>query len=381
MTQTATAPRSPVVLPSPKGPRFNKRDLRTISAGIKLGIFILVSVIVTGTLALIMGHIGVGDQTEYKAVFSNASQLKGGDDVRVAGVSVGEVKDVRIFGADKAIVTFKVESSVPMTTASGAQIRYLNLVGDRYLALTQGTPGAMRLKAGQEIPESQTQPAINLTELFNGFQPLFQALSPDDVNKLSNNLIKVLQGEGGTIESLLSQTASLTSSLADRDQLISSVISNLTTTLKTVDAHRTQLADLITQLSNWMGDLSGDRAAIGDSIKQIGSLTDSLAGLLTDARPWTKADIVQLKRIMTILNKPANQAVMDETLKRLPKTLKAQTRIGTHGSWYNYYLCDFTMKLTLPSLGKAIDDSPVMKQLQTQLDNLAIYSTATRCNP
>lgn len=379
MTSTTTP--SQVQLPPEPRRRFNERDLRTLAAGIKLAVFVVVSLVVTGTLVAIMGHIGVGSRHEYKAVFSNASQLKSGDDVRVAGVSVGEVRDVRILGADRALVTFKIDSSVPMTTASGAQVRYLNLVGDRYLALTQGAAGAPALHPGQTIPESRTSPAINLTELFNGFQPLFQALSPSDVNTLSGNLIKVLQGEGGTIESLLAQTASLTSSLADRDQLISSVISNLTTTLQTVDAHRTQLGELISQLSNWMTDLAGDRDAIGDSVAQVGDLTKSLAGLLTDARPWTKADIVQLKRVMTILNKPENQAVMDETLNRLPKTLKAQTRIGTHGSWYNYYLCDFDMKLTLPSLGAAIDNSPVIKQLQGVLNSLAIYSTAERCVP
>ncbi|WP_300678901.1 MlaD family protein [Nocardioides sp.] len=357
------------------------RDLRTLSAGIKLVVFLVVSLVVTGGLAMIMGHLGGGDQREYKAVFTSASQLAQGDDVRVAGVSVGEVEDVRIHGNDQAIVTFKVDAAVPMTKASGAQIRYLNLVGDRYLALTQGTAGAARLGSDDVIPVSQTQPAINLTELFNGFQPLFQALSPDDVNTLSSNLIKVLQGEGGTVESLLTQTASLTSSLADRDQLISSVIGNLTTTLQTVDSHRTQLASLIDQMSNWMGDLAGDRTAIGDSVAQIGAMTKSLAGLLTDARPWTKTDIVQLRRVMEILNKPENQAVMDETMARLPQTLQAQARIGTHGSWYNYYLCDFDMKLTLPSLGKAIDNSAPMKALQKALSSIAVYSTAERCKP
>jgi phospholipid/cholesterol/gamma-HCH transport system substrate-binding protein len=357
------------------------RDLRTLSAAIKLAIFLVVALVVTGGLAMIMGHLGGGDQREYRAIFTSASQLAAGDDVRVAGVSVGEVESVRIHGDDQAEVTFKVDATVPMTTASGAQIRYLNLVGARYLALTQGTAGAPALGAGRTIPASQTQPAINLTELFNGFQPLFQALSPDDVNTLSGNLIKVLQGEGGTVESLLAQTASLTSSLADRDELISSVIGNLTTTLQTVDTHRSQLGELISQLSNWMTDLAGDRTAIGDSVVQIGAMTKSLAGLLTDARPWTKADITQLRRVMTILNKPENQAVMDETMARLPKTLQAQARIGTHGSWYNYYLCDFDMKLTLPSLGKVIDQSAPMKELQKALSSLALYSTAERCKP
>ena len=267
-----------------------------------------------------------------------------------------------------------------MTTASGAQIRYLNLVGDRYLALTQGTPGASRLRNGATIPEAQTTPALNLTELFNGFQPLFQALNPADVNKLSLNLIRTLQGEGGSIASLLAQTADLTNSLADRDQLIGEVIGNLTTTLGTVDAHHTQLADLLTELNGWMGDLAHDKNAIGTSIHDVSDLTQQLAKLLVDIRPATKADIAQLRQIAEILNRPGNQQVMDETLKRLPSTLRAQARIGTHGSWYDYYLCDFTGRIILPSLGKTLDNSPVIKQLQASLDTLNMYSTAKRCD-
>ena len=359
---------------------MNPRDVKTVSAAVKLGIFTLVSVVVTGTLAIIMGHLGAGSGATYDAVFSNASELKKGDDVRIAGVSVGSVKNVSIVHDDQALVKFEIDKDVPMTTASGAQIRYLNLVGDRYLALTQGTPGASRLRNGATIPETQTTPALNLTELFNGFQPLFQALNPADVNKLSLNLIRTLQGEGGSIASLLAQTADLTNSLADRDQLIGEVIGNLTTTLSTVDAHHTQLADLLTELNGWMGDLAHDKNAIGTSIHDVSDLTQQLAKLLVDIRPATKADIAQLRQIAEILNRPGNQQVMDETLKRLPSTLRAQARIGTHGSWYDYYLCDFTGRIILPSLGKTLDNSPVIKQLQASLDTLNMYSTAKRCD-
>ena len=102
----------------------------------------LVSVIVTGTLTAIMGSFSFGSETEYKADFSTASLIKKGDDVRVAGVSVGSVKKVEIKNRDQAEITFKVKNDVPVTTATRASIRYLNLVGDRYMSLEEGAPGA-----------------------------------------------------------------------------------------------------------------------------------------------------------------------------------------------------------------------------------------------
>jgi len=358
----------------------NRRNLRTAAAATKLLVFTVVSLVVTGMLAMIMGHVGVGKETGYTALFSNASELTKGDDVRIAGVSVGSVTGVHVVDGHTAQVSFKVDRDVPMTTASTAQVRYVNLVGDRYLNLSQGDAGGSPLPAGGTIPESQTTPALNLTALFNGFQPLFEALTPADVNKLSLNMIKVLQGEGGTISSVLAQTASLTSTLADRNQLISQVIGNLSTTLKTVDDHHRQLSQLLSQLDNWMTDLARDKDTIGSSVQDIGDLSKQLAGLLVDIRPATKVDIAKLRSVAETLNKPANRSLMADTLRRLPTELRRQARIGTHGSWYDYYLCDLDARILLPSLGPALDNSPAIKQLQKALSSMAIYSTAKRCD-
>jgi len=374
---------------------MSARNTKTTLAAIKLGIFTVASVLVTGLLAVIMGHFTLGGQHTYKAVFSSASELKSGDDVRIAGVSVGDVKSVDLYQGDKALVTFKVGSDVPMTEASGAEVRYLNLVGDRYLALTQGAAGAAPLPNDATIPASRTTPALDLTQLFNGFQPLFQALTPKDVNELSMNLVRVLQGEGGTVQGLLAKTASLTNTLADRDQLVGQVIKNLSGTMEIVDSRHKQLNQLLVQLRGWLGNLSHDRKAIGASLQNIAGLTKQVSNLVTRARPWAKKDIAQLRRVFKILNKPANQKVVADTLERLPTTLRRQARIGTFGSWYNYYLCDFTAHFTLPKIQDLLPDgvanAPGLKQLFAQLDkaretiekqindNASVYSTAERC--
>ena len=189
---------------------MTSRDTQFKIAAVKLTVFAVVSLLVTGLLVAIMGGFGLGSQTEYKAEFSTASELTKGDDVRIAGVVVGKVKDVKIYQRNHAMVTFKVKDAVPLTTNSRASIRFLNLIGDRYMSLSAGEAGATRLKARSTLPLDHTTPALNLTELFQGFQPLFAALRPADVNKLSMNLIQVLQGEGGTVQELLSNTASLT---------------------------------------------------------------------------------------------------------------------------------------------------------------------------
>ena len=354
---------------------MNTRDTTFMLAAVRLGIFTLVSVLVTSMLVVIMGGFGLGSQTEYKAIFSNASELTPGDDVRIAGVVVGKVKKVSFYQRDHAMVTFKVKNDVPLTRESRASIRFLNLIGDRYMSLSEDKTSGQRLASGATLPMSQTTPALNLTALFNGFQPLFAALRPEDVNKLSLNLVKVLQGEGGTVQELLSNTASLTNTLADRDQLVGEVITNLSTLLKTVDDHHQQLDDLIVSLKGWFGDLAKDRTTIGGSLTNISQVSAQVADLLTQGRPLIKADVAQLRRLFTILAEPKNKAYLDHTLDVLPTMLAKQTRIGVYGSWYNYYLCEFHGGVVLPS---AIMNA-LPAEVQKQMSDFTLYSQATRC--
>ena len=352
------------------------RNSVTTAAAVKLGIFTIASVLVTGLLAAIMGNIGFGGGNEYKAIFSTASMLQKGDDVRIAGVNVGEVREVEHYDRTQALVTFRIKDEIELTTASRAEIRYLNLVGDRYLALEQGADTAAEpLRPDDTIPIDHTSPALDLTVLFNGFQPLFQALNPQQVNELSLNLVQVLQGESGTVAGLVEKTASLTNALADRDQLIGEVITNLSQTLKTVDQRHVELSDLILELKGWMGDLAADRQVIGSSLDNISDLTVVVADLLQRSRPLVKSDVAKLRQLAALLNEPESRKIVVETLDRLPESMTDQTRTGTYGSWYSYYLCEYSGKIELPEL----EGIPGIEQLTKELSDIRFHSTAPRC--
>src|SRR5512139_3739590 len=112
-------------------------DKRTTSDAVKLLIFIVVTTVATSLLVVTIGNVSFGDTKEYKAVFSDATGVVDGDDVRVAGVKVGTVEDVEIVDRTRALVTFTVDEDTAVTGATNAAIRYRNLVGQRYLSLTQ----------------------------------------------------------------------------------------------------------------------------------------------------------------------------------------------------------------------------------------------------
>ena len=333
-------------------------DKETASDAIKLVIFIVVTTLATGLLVITIGNISFASSKEYKAVFSDATGVVKGDDVRVAGVKVGNVKKIDVYNRTRALVTFKVADDQAVTDSTMAQIRYRNLVGQRYISLSQGVGGPDTLKEGSTIPISRTQPALDLTVLFNGFKPLFQALSPADVNQLSYEIVKVFQGEGGTLDGLLSHTASLTSTLASRDQVIGSLINNLNETMKTIGNRDEELSDLLIKLRVFITGLAGDRKAILGSLDSISSLAVQTSDLVTGIRPPLTTDVKQLRKVATTLDK--NKQELDRALQVLPIKLTKVGRTAIYGSFFNFYLCNFEGHIKLPPLlGQKPQDVPL----------------------
>ncbi len=325
--------------------------MKTTSSLVKLIVFIVVTVLATGVLAATIGNFRFGGSTAYKALFTDATGLMKGDDVRIAGVRVGEIDGISVARRGErslALVSFSVQSDRPLAGSTLAQIRYRNLVGQRYVALSEGAGSGERLGEDRTIPLRQTQPALDLTVLFNGFKPLFAALNPDDVNAFAMEIIKTLQGEGGNINSLLGHTASLTSTLADRDAVIGRTVDNLNQVLGTVDERDKQLDTLIVELQRFVSGLAQDREAIGASLTNIANLADATSQLVEQGRPAIRSDVEQLGKVAGTLDD--NKAIVDGVLKRLPGKLNTITRTATYGSWFNFYLCDFEGRIILSNV-------------------------------
>ncbi|MCP3819248.1 MCE family protein [Streptomyces sp. A3M-1-3] len=329
------------------------RAIETAGPLVRFLVFAVVTALATALLAATIVNVSFTPEHTYRAVFSDVTSLEEGDDIRVAGVRVGEVEDIAIKDRTLAEVTFTVTRDRPLFITTGAVIRYRSLVGQRYIALTDGAGGGSeQLRPGGRIPLSRTQPALDLNALLGGFKPLFAALSPKDVNQLATEIIKTLQGEGGTVNSLLAHTASLTTTLADRDKLIGSVVDNLNEVLTTLDKRGTRFSALLKQLQRVISGLSADRKPIGDSLVNIGALTDATSGLLKDARPPLRDDIAELSDLTGTLNK--NEKTVEGVLKRLPGKLNKLTGTASYGSWFNFYLCDFDGRIVLPKTREVI---------------------------
>src|SRR3954447_15064969 len=362
----------------------------TLGAFIKLMIFALVTVLATFVLGVTISNRTFGGSPKtYSAMFTDVTGLLSGDSVRAAGVRVGTVKSISVANQRYAKVTFTVDGDVPIHRSDELQMRYLNLVGQRYIAIVEKPGDSTRVPPKSVIPLQQTAPALDLTALFNGFRPLFHALSPKDVNAFALEVIKTLQGEGGTLADLAAKSATLTNTVADRDAVIGQVVNNLVRVLDTVQKRDTGLNQLIVQLQRLVTGLAGDRNAIAASLGNIDDLASNSALLLQQVRPYLPGDLANLSGLAKNLNSTKNcpgylypttdknkvtprvprfannkckgPNTLEEYLQRAPTKLIQIIRTATYGSFFNFYLCDLEMTGELASSLQGVGASPTIK--------------------
>jgi phospholipid/cholesterol/gamma-HCH transport system substrate-binding protein len=311
---------------------------------IKFGSFAVVMAMLTTFLFFIFGQYRTGSTTGYSAVFNDVSRLKSGDTVRVAGVRVGTVDSVSLRDDKKVLVKFDADRTVVLTNGTKAAVRYLNLVGDRYLELVDGPGSPKQLPAGGQIPVDRTAPALDLDLLLGGLKPVTRGLSAQDVNALTSSLVQIFQGQGGTLESLLSKTSSFTNALADNKEAVQGVIDHLNTVLGTIDQEGGKFSGTIDRLQKLVSEFAEDRDPIGAAIDSLDKGTASLADLLSKARTPLRNDVDQLNRLAPLLDD--HKDFIDAGLIKAPQNYHKLIRAGSYGSVINWYLCSLSWRAT-----------------------------------
>ncbi|WP_123027924.1 MCE family protein [Mycolicibacterium stellerae] len=312
--------------------------------GVKLGAFVASMVLLTAALFLTFGQLRTGSTYAYTAVFADSSRIKAGDSVRVAGIRVGTVTDVSLRPDLNVLVTFDADRAVVLTTGTKAAIRYLNLVGDRYLELADG-PGSTRLlPVGAQIPLDHTMPALDLDLLLGGLKPVLKGLNPQDVNALTSSLLQIFQGEGPTLESLFSNASSFATAMADNSQAVEDVIDNLNKLVTTLSTNGEQLSGATQRLETLITGLARDRDPIGAAIDALSDGTGSIADLLANTRTPLKGTIDQLGRLAPLLDQ--DKIRLETALQKAPANYHKLVRLGSYGSFIQYYICGISVRVT-----------------------------------
>jgi phospholipid/cholesterol/gamma-HCH transport system substrate-binding protein len=312
--------------------------------GLKFGVFASVMIVLTGALIVVFGQYRTGSENSYSAVFADVSGLRPGDSVRAGGLRVGTVDRVDVQPDSTVVTTFDADRDVVLTVGSKAAVRYLNLVGDRYLELVDGPGSTTLMPAGSRIPISRTMPALDLDQLLGGLKPVISGLNPRDVNALTASLLQIFQGQGGTLDSLLSNSSSFSNDLADNTAVIQQLIDTLNTVVATLAKDGDKFSGAIDRFERLVGGLAQDRDPIGTAIDSLRNGTASIAELLTAARPALAGTVAQLNRLAPVLDQ--NKELLETSLQKAPDNYRKLVRLGAYGAWFNYYICELSLRVS-----------------------------------
>ncbi|MEZ5210783.1 MlaD family protein [Gordonia sp. (in: high G+C Gram-positive bacteria)] len=302
---------------------------------------LLAAVLVVNTLRVPLR----GPADTYVLMFTDAEGLLEGNPVKMSGVRVGRVESVSRHaqpgGTALAEVTVRIERAHPVPERVRAAIRYGDMLGARYVALSPGdatTPA----RTGRMIPAAATAAPIDLTALMNGFEPLFASLPPKQVNELAQGFVDTFAGRTKSVQLLLRQIGSMGANLQANSAVFARLVTNLNTLMSAAEAHSGELNRLLSGLggltSAIVGDdgeftrliSSGDRAL--SALAQMMTVANgSFAGALSGLNEVTAAWIPQTGKFETFLT-------------RLPMLADKINHSGRYGGFMMLYLCNFTLK-------------------------------------
>ncbi|OBF87951.1 mammalian cell entry protein [Mycobacterium sp. 852002-51163_SCH5372311] len=316
---------------------------------IKVSIFAVAMLLVSAALVVVFGQFRFGPEETYHATFIDASRLKAGQKVRIAGVPVGDVKEIKLNRDNTVDVKFGVDKHYQLYSSTRAVVRYENLVGDRYMEITSG-PGELRkLPPGGTINAQHTQPALDLDALLGGLKPVLKGLDADKVNTITSAVIELLQGQGGALSNVLADTSAFSSALGQRDQLIGDTITNLNTVLGTIDAKSAQFSTSVDQLQQLITGLAKNKDVIADAIPPLASTTTDLTQLLRNSRRPLQGILENTRPLATELDDRKAEVAND--IEQLGEDYLRLSALGAYGSFFNIYFCSVTIKINGPAGG------------------------------
>jgi phospholipid/cholesterol/gamma-HCH transport system substrate-binding protein len=211
-----------------------------ITGAVAIVLFILVSNVITQPVAPTV--------RSYVAEFTDASGLYAGADVRVRGVRVGKIQSVELKrqgGQSDAVVGFTLERRFGVVSTTRLAIKYQSLTGSRYVDVANPAEKYSDVDLMSRVPTTMTQPSFDITELFNGLQPVITTLSPEEMNTFTANAAAFLSGDGDGLAPMLESIRTLTKFVSDRQQVVATLMHNLAEVAESMGGHSKDMIQIL----------------------------------------------------------------------------------------------------------------------------------------
>ena len=307
------------------------------STAIKLGVFTVFTILITFALAGIIGKLSPFDSTyQVHAYFTDATGILNGDPVKIAGVDVGKVVAFKVSGGE-AVVTFEISGDTDLPDNVIAEIKFRNLLGQRIVNLSEPeNPSTTPLGDQGEIPVENTRPALDLSVVFNNLRPLIQSTNPEEINLVSRAILEVFEGREGHVAQILGNVGEVTQELADKDQRLARLVSNLNDLTEVLNGQSGNIRGGINRFGELMESLAQTTPTIERVVDQLNDASGRFGGILARNRANLDQELDDLNTVLSIVNDEL--ASVDIVAKNLKELLLATARSQSYGEWWNLYV-------------------------------------------
>ncbi|MDO9456327.1 MCE family protein [Nocardioides sp.] len=280
---------------------------------------ILILVVVAG---FTLFRDGEGDK-KLTAYFPRTVSLYEGSDVRVLGVSVGQVDKIVPDGT-RVRVEMSYDSEVRLPKDAKAMIISPAIVGDRYVQVTPAYTGGAEMPRNAVL-ESDSQVPLELDEIYANLDRLTVALGPNGANAdgaltdLLEVTAKNFGGQGNQFNQTIQNFGRLSTTLDNNKDELFGAAAELQKFITTLADNDTTVRNFNDSLGRVSTLLAGERQELAGSLKNLATALDEVGGFVRENREILGTDIKGLNRVAKVLVK--QRAALDETLRIAPLAL------------------------------------------------------------
>lgn len=267
----------------------------------------------------------------YTANFAEAGGIRAGNEVRVAGVKVGEVTDVGLDGKEVE-VEFRIKG-VDLGSETTAAIKVKTMLGQKYLAIDPLGPGEL----DGEIPVARTAVPYDVNAAFSELSSTVDEINTEQLEKSFRVLATTFKDTPQSVRSIVTGLTDLSRTLSSRDTELAGLLSSASDVSGTLAERNTEFAKIITDGSDLLGELQTRREAVHKMLTGTATLGTELRGLVKDNEETLAPALAKLDRVSEILSN--NQANLDAAMAKLGPYYRVLASATGNGRWVDSYIC------------------------------------------
>jgi len=302
-------------------------------SALRFVIYALVCLVLLGGLIARIGNLQLfSHRTGYHVLMTDVTGLGVGDQVKLAGVTVGQVTGITTRRGE-AYVSFGVDHQVKLPVNTEVGIRWHNVLGQKFLYLYPSGDSGPYLAAGATIPSSRDQGDADLGEFLNALGPVIQSIDPAEANAFVQGVLGGLQGNLDQVGALVDNAATVSNTVGNLQLQVGQVIDNLSTVMGSLGGRAQDLQQVVSNLATISSALASRNDTLDAVIGNFGKMAGEFSQLVSNNRGNLDTIISSLQTVANVLH--AHRSDLDADLSSLSAGLEPYTMISSYGQWFD----------------------------------------------